>query len=201
MAEFPHLEAFIERLPQGLASYPDAVAKASLLRSFVQVRPVPRSARERLPAPLVALLEAPPPVSHWIPEVHKHAMLLVLRDTIFADEADYVRYCYLRQRELFVGPMYRVLFTLASPSLLFRTVALRWRSLHRGSTLTLEEHSETTARLCLRHPPALWDPVVGLATAAGMRVVVDLAGGVGAEVETEHPSPQETVFRGRWSLR
>lgn len=201
MAEFPHLEAFIERLPQGLASYPDAVAKASLLRSFVQVRPVPQAVRERLPAPLAQLLEAPPPVSHWIPEVHKHAMLLVLRDTIFADEADYVRYCYLRQRELFRGPMYRVLFTLASPRMLFRAVAMRWSSLHRGSNLTLEEHSDTAARLRLHHPPALWDPMVALATAAGMRVVLDLAGAVGAQVETEHPSSEETVFRGQWTLR
>lgn len=200
MAQFPQLEAYIKRLPHGLDSYPEALAKASLLRSVADVRPIPRQAREALPPALATLLEAPPPVTHWVSQVHTHALLLVLRDCVCSDQEDFVRFCYLRQRELFQSPMYRVMFALATPGMLFRAFALRWGSLHRGTSLSIRDRTDTSVRLELEHAPHLWDPEVSLATAAGLRVVLDLSGAVGATVEAGHASNRRTTFHGQWTL-
>jgi len=201
VARLPHLEAYIERLPQGLDSYPEALAKASLLRSVANFRPIPRRAREALPAALSTLLDAPPPVTHWVSQVHTHALLLALRDSVCSDQEDFVRFCYLRQRELFQTAMYRVIFALATPSMLFGAIALRWGSLHRGTDLSLGARTDTTVRLDLDHAPHMWDPEVSLATAAGLRVVLDLSGAVGATFEVERPSNEQTVFHGKWKHR
>ena len=200
MAQFPQLEAYIKRLPHGLDSYPEALAKASLLRSVADVRPIPRQAREALPASLATLLEAPPPVTHWVSQVHTHALLLVLRDSVCSDQEDFVRFCYLRQRELFQSAMYRVMFALATPGMLFRAFALRWGSLHRGTSLSIRERTDTSVHLELDHAAHLWDPEVSLATAAGLRVVLDLSGALGATVEVGHSSDEQTVFHGQWTL-
>lgn len=201
MARLPHLEAYIERLPRGLDSYPEAQAKASLLQSVANFRPVPRQAKEALPTALRTLLDSPPPVTHWISQVHTHAVLLALRDSVCSGQEDFVRFCYLRQRELFQTAMYRVMFALATPNMLFRALARRWGSLHRGTDLSIAERTDTSVRLDLDHGPHLWDPEVSLATAAGLRVVLDLSGAVGAKVEVEHPSDEQTVFRGQWTQR
>lgn len=201
VARLPHLEAYIERLPQGLDSYPEALAKASLLRSVADFRPIPRQVREALPAALATLLEAPPPVTHWVSQVHTHSLLLVLRDSVCSDQEDFVRFCYLRQRELFQSAMYRVMFALATPGMLFGAIALRWGSLHRGTSLSIRERTDTTTHLQLDHAPHLWDPEVSLATAAGLRAVLDLSGAIGARVEVEHPSNEQTLFHGQWTQR
>lgn len=201
MARLPHLEAYIERLPRGLDSYPEAQAKASLLRSVADFRPIPRQAREALPPALVTLLDAPPPVTHWVSQVHTHALLLALRDSVCSNQEDFVRFCYLRQRELFQTAMYRVMLALATPGMLFGAIAMRWRSLHRGTDLSIGARTDTTARLDLDHPPRLWDPEVSLATAAGLRVVLDLSGALGATVDVERPSNEQTVFHASWKQR
>ncbi|MGH1346178.1 MAG: hypothetical protein ACRBN8_31725 [Nannocystales bacterium] len=201
MARLPHLEAYIDRLPQGLDSYPEAQAKASLLRSVANFRPIPRQTREALPQALSALLDAPPPVTHWVSQVHTHALLLVLRDSVCTDREDFVRFCHLRQRELFQTAMYRVMFALATPGMLFGAIALRWSSLHRGTELSLGARTDNAVRLDLNHGPDLWDPEVSLATAAGFRVVLDLSGAMGATVEVERPSNEQTLFHAHWKQR
>ena len=49
----PQLRAYLERLPDGLASYPGCLAKASLYRSIIEELPLDDT---RLPEPLQDLL-------------------------------------------------------------------------------------------------------------------------------------------------
>lgn len=192
----PHLSAFLAKLPDGLASFPEVRAKASLYRSILDE--FPPDADEHLPGPLRERLLMPVPVSAWIPEVHSHAMVLALRDLRFDSDAAFVDFCYQRQKTLFEGRLYRIMLALASPALLFRTAALRWTLFHRGTTLEVQQRSSTEARICVRHPPQMWDGLLADALMAGLRAVLDLSGADDPVLEVAERTPDALYLRGTW---
>jgi hypothetical protein len=192
----PHLSAFVAKLPQGLASFPAVQAKASLYRSILDA--FPPDADVHLPEPLRERLLMPTPVSAWIPEVHSHAMVLALRDLSFDSDVAFVDFCYQQQKALFEGRLYRIMLALASPALLFRTAALRWNFFHRGTTLEVQQVAGHEARICVRHPPQMWDGLLADALMAGLRAVLDLSGAQEPRLEVIERTPEALYLRGTW---
>ncbi len=190
---------YIARLPDGLASHPDCVVKASLYRSTLEGRSIPKAAADALPEPLRRMVQSPHPVSAWVPEVHSLALLNVHYDTACNSRDDFERFCYLRQRRLFDGPLYRAVVKLASPNLLLRTAALRWGALHRGTTLVVERNDRGRALLSMEHPEYLWDALTRLALGAGFRALIDLCGGRNATIGVVDASATHMRLEGRWS--
>lgn len=197
-AALPSLSSYLDSLPNGLDSYPEARAKASLYRSVLDADAPLDVAR--LPAPLQHLITEPAPVSSWIPEVHSHAILLAVRDLRFSSDNAFIRFSYDRQRTLFSGRLYRVMLALASPSMLLRTAALRWRSFHRGSLFTVEDANATSARIRVDHPPGLWDGLLADAMAAGLRAVLDLSGAQDSHLSVYEQETDHLRMRGTWNV-
>ena len=80
------LDQYFRGLPDGWDSFPEFRAKASLIRTALEVRPAPTSL-EAIPEPLRAYFEAPPLPSAWIPEVHYLAFGVAVADVEgFSDE-------------------------------------------------------------------------------------------------------------------
>lgn len=197
-ATFPATAAYIARLPQGLDSHPDCQVKASLYRSTLDGRPIPRSAAELLPARLKRKVLDPDPVSAWIPEVQSLALVTAHLDVCCSSLDDFERSCYLRQRRLFDSPLYRAIVKLATPNLLLRTAALRWGALHRGTTLEIQENERGLARLSMDHPEHLWDGPTRLALTAGFRALLDLCGARHTTVEVVDASSTHMRLHGQW---
>src|SRR3954447_26575263 len=131
------MESYLEALSAGLDSHPDCHHKASITRQVLERFPTDKL--PPLPAPLQELVDAPPPSSLWIPEVHATALFLAICDAHFESDDDYVRFSLDFNRELLRGPLYRVLMFMASPTRLVPFVGRQWGALHRGSTLAAEK--------------------------------------------------------------
>ncbi|MBV1860721.1 MAG: hypothetical protein KUG77_20065 [Nannocystaceae bacterium] len=198
-ALFPATAAYIARLPQGLDSHPECLSKASLYRSTLEGRPFPRAAAQALPPELRQLVLHPLPVTAWVPEVRSLALAMAHLDACCSSLDDFERSCYLRQRRLFDGPLYRVAVKLATPSLLLRTAARRWTTLHRGTTLVVKTNEPGRADLSMEHPPHLWDEPTRLALTSGLRALLDLCGARNGTIDVDEASATHMKLIGTWS--
>lgn len=198
-ALFPATAAYIARLPHGLDSHPDCQVKASLYRSTLEGRPIPRNAADALPPRLKQMVLSPAPVSAWVPEVQSLALVTAHLDVCCRSLSDFERSCYLRQRRLFDSPLYRAVVKLATPNLLLRTAALRWGALHRGTTLVVQANERGVAHLSMEHPAHLWDKPTRLALTAGFRALLDLSGARNTTVEVVDASPTHMRMLGQWT--
>lgn len=195
---FPTLAAYLEGLPDGIDSHPECQAKASLYRTALDTAPLPDADIPRLPPPLVALLEHPAPVSSWIPEVHNHALLIAIYDRVFADLEAFAKHSYASQRALFEGPLYSIAFRLASPELLIKTAALRWKMFHRGITFKPITDGPGHGRVRLDYPPGMYDRVLLRTLCEAIRAILDLSTAKDAEVETASCDRTTATLSCRW---
>ncbi len=190
------MSAYLATLPQGIDSYPDVRAKASLYRSTVEGYTV--ADPSILPEALQRLLRDPAPVSSWVPEVHSHAMILISRDLRFNSDRAFIDFAYEKQRKLFSGPLYKIMLSLASPAMLLRTAALRWGSFHRGTQFTVEEATGTSARIRVDHPARLWDGLLADAMGAGLKAVLDLSGARDTRLVVTEQGETHLRIHGTW---
>lgn len=174
-ARFPTVARYLERVPGGLAAYPQCQGKASLLRSVLEDFPTQRLS-SGLPPTLAELVRHPPPPGHWIPEVHFRAVMRAVLDEFFGDPAKFVAWTYSAQQRVLGGPLYRMLFVLVSPERVIRSAHSRWASFHRGSKIDFEVFSGHGI-VTLIHPPHCHELLDHEAVIAGFRVALELAGG------------------------
>ncbi|MBL4688653.1 MAG: hypothetical protein JKY37_28960 [Nannocystaceae bacterium] len=197
--KFPTTAAYIAALPDGLESHPDCRAKASLYRTVVDGSALSTADAAELPQVLRTLVVEPALVSSWISEVHSHALMLAVYDRQFGDIEAFAQHAYLRQRELFAGPLYAVAFKLVSPALLIKTAALRWRLFHRGGmSFRSQDITADQARVRLEYPEGVYEPVLRRALCEALRAALDLSTGGGARVEVQDASARHTIFKVRW---
>lgn len=196
---FPAVQRYTEQLPEGLDSYPQCRAKASLLRGMVASRPQVGST-EGLPSDVTELLRSPPPVNTWIPETLFNAAALAIYDREFGGDnlEGFEHWVYQINRDIFRKPLYRVLFLLISPRRLLINVARRWGAFHRGSNLTLLESTDDEARLRLEFPPYVFSEEMIYAFGGAWRAAADTAGAYGARSDLERTSESVAEYHVRW---
>ena len=199
--KFPCLARFLDTLPQGLDSYPECRAKASMYLNLAAQRPVPADDVCALPEPLRRMSEEPLPVSSWIPEVHSQAMMLAIYDRRFADIDEFGQYAYVQGKALLEGPLYAVAFKLVPPSLLVKTAVLRWRMFHRGATLEAVPDGTNGATARIVHPSGLFEKITLRGICEGIRAALDLSTGGGASVEVSGVGIEHSSLRLRWNTR
>ena len=85
MEGLPRVAAYLEALPNGLASYPEYTQKAALYRQFLKHAGALRVANQ-LPPELRLLVEQPVPVNTWLPEVMVNALYLGVADALHLDD-------------------------------------------------------------------------------------------------------------------
>lgn len=195
------MRAYVDRLPAGLASYPDCVAKAALLRDILASRPLDASADD-IPDDLRAVIANPPPVSSWLPEVQFVASSLAIYGRYFGgdDLRGFEEWICTRNMALFRKPLYRVLIALMSPERLLVGASKRWTAFHRGTTLTLLEHTPMYALVRLEFPPHLYGSELMHGFAAGMRAAAIVAGGRNVASGLDEPTATSAVYWLRWSM-
>lgn len=167
------LERYLAGLPAGLESFPECVAKGSVLRSTLVQQPVAEIAA-RLPPSLRSLVTDPPVDSEWMSEVRFAAIYHAVADVRGYGDADVRSWARDRNRALFRNPAYRILMAVSSPATLLRGATMRWSNWHRGSTLEIEGITDVGVRALLRFPPGLFDElmleVFGEAFSAGLEL-------------------------------
>ncbi|MBL8740469.1 MAG: DUF2378 family protein [Myxococcales bacterium] len=196
---FSTLDAYLRQLPDGLDSFPRCSIKASVIRDALKSRPLADD--PRLPAPIRAFLESPPPVSSFVPEVLSNSMLLAVYDVHFSALGQKAAWDWLHGTtyQLLRTPLYRILFAVMSPDRLVTGVAQRWGAFRRGSELVITEKRDGLARLRLVFPDGLHTDLTIYLVSAAFRAALDCSGAKSTDVEVESRSSRQAVFVCRWS--
>lgn len=223
---FPSMAAYLSGLPDGLDSYPDCQVKAVFLLSVLEdfpLRSVSGGAQsfrrrggdahpallaegdlerspviDRLPPVLADLVRSPPPSTAWLRQVHFRCILRAILDQYFkGDEAAMVAWSYGAQKKLLGGPLYRVMFALLSPERVVQLAPQRWGHFHRGLSMQVDIRPHQVEGL-LRYPPHLYLRFDHDLSLAGIRAVIELAGGRDVRLEILETSPTQGRSRLTW---
>jgi hypothetical protein len=153
-----------------------------------------------LPPPVRALIDHPPPVSVWIPEVHFNVMMLAVREAFFAGRDDeYLGWVYSQNKKLLSTPLYRAIFLLVSPERLLVGYEKRWGSFRQGTEVSHVRRGPREVELSVRCPPFLYAAPIVRGMSAALRAAVTCAGAKEATVEGEICAPTQVVYDLRWS--
>lgn len=189
---------YMSQLPRGAHSHPECSVKASLIHNATMSCPLGRDVE--LPPPVRDLVDHPPPVSIWIPEVHFNIVMLAIFDTYFARSGagGFQEWVYSQNLKLFQTALYRALFWVMSPIHLLQGMERRWHSFRRGSELRYVSHAARDIELRLTVPPGLYVPICVMGMSAALRASIDSAGAKRSQVLGELLSPTEVVYRLTW---
>jgi hypothetical protein len=195
--KYPRVLRYLAGLPQGLRTHPTCVQKASVFRQFIQL--APESWGSDLPAPLDAMMDDPPPLAAWIPEVHATAVYLAIVDARGWADKDFVEQALTMNRELLQGPLYRILMTVFSPSRLVRGASNRWAAMHRGIELSAEMDGSTSGLFNLRFPRRLVPTLIAQCYATGFQAALEMASAKRVTVSLVTSTDEDAAYRCDWS--
>lgn len=156
--QLPHTCRYVESLPEGLASYPELRVKGSVPR-IALLDPPPGFVSERLPPEVGSMLDNPPLVSDWVPEVHVVALSNALLDLSFASEAELFQWIEIRLEQLTTGRMYRALASMASPHQLVRMASRAYKKFRQGSSRTVVEKADNYNIGLIEYPDCAFNPL------------------------------------------
>ncbi len=194
----PRMTAYLAQLPAGVDSYPDVLEKASVYREYL-VGVDCEALRRVLPPPLLPMIDAPPPSSAWVSEVHVAAFFLALSDTL-GEEAAFLELAYRANRRLLGGPMYRLLFSLLGPRTILKGAQSRWGHFHRGVTMHVAfADDERGATVRLTFPPKLLVPLLFRSYGEAFRAAAEVAGAKDASVRIEAHGDGYVRFAIDWA--
>jgi len=192
------LNAYLAELPGGLVAHPSCQRKAVQYRQLLTDTPKLVELAAELPSVLAQLLQHPLPVSAFLPTVHENALYLAARDLFFPTDEAFVEAMHRISRQLMQGPLYRIMMTLLSPSMIVRGAASRFGAFNRGTTLETEAVSAHHARAVLTSPAHLYTPLLAEGWAATFQAAVEASGGRDTHFAVVEHTVTRTVFEGRW---
>lgn len=191
------LGGYLSSAPGGLAAFPSAAAKGSLVRGVLDGQPLEQLAR-LLPEPLAAWIVEPPMGSEWIPEAQLVALVHAVGDLQGWSEAEAGAWAREWSRRVFESPAYRILMAAPSPASQLRSAGIRWGAFHRGSVLEVEGISDDGVRLSLRFPPGLFDAPYLTILTQYFAAALEMSRAPGAEVALEDSREGFARFVARW---
>jgi len=189
------LSAYLDGLPDGLDSYPECVAKASVFRSALEIQPVEPD--PGWPKPILDLVRSPPPPTAWIPEAVSVAAHFAVADASGLDDDGVLDWSYRANSALARSRLYQALTQLASPSLLLRGAGLSWTMIHRGVEIEVA-HEDHRATIVAIHPRHLWTEFVHRSTTTGFRAVLESSRGQNVRVELVSVEPTRGEYLCTW---
>lgn len=192
------LEEYLAQLPAGLASYPEAQHKGSVLRAFCEGTQVEQHVAA-LPSELQALIKHPPAASSWTTEVQANALYLAIAELCFPSGDAWVEFAHRANRRLLEGPLYAMLFRLFGAKRLAAGIAGRWEQMHRGTQLTLTGFEPGTARFLLRTPRRLMTPLIVRSYATAARAAFEVAGEKNVEGGVGAVADDAIEFFAKWT--
>jgi hypothetical protein len=192
-----HLRTYLERLPNGLGSYPDCRSKGILIRSTAEAVPFHESWNE-LPAAIANAFRSPPLPTAWVSTVLTNAVHCVIADTYYPVPAALLSWNYERTKRLSATPMYRMFAQLAGLKNFLRGAVKVHSFFIQGTDLGIT-FSAGGATITLEHPPYLHGGVVHLANEAVFRATLESAGATRVLVKMTESSPERAVFEASWA--
>jgi len=198
--KFPRAAEYVERLPNGLLSLTDCLAKrdiyATAATSFPQLveQPMPSQVRDLLR-------------NHdgWAAESVGTCLSMMIRDFCFDDDAAFREYNKKEVRELYRRPTYRMLMLVMSPSLVVMGAAKRWDAFHKGSKLHSGKTSKNAlsgrfeAQLDLEAPEALYPPLTLDVYGDAFVLAIEAAGAKDVAFERGARDKGRIPFRLSWT--
>ena len=198
--KYTHLlrtRAYLKGLPAGLDSYPECRSKGSVWKNILHWTDT-RSVIERVPEELGIVAEAAVLAGAWIPCVQSFAGHLVLRDCLFASDDAICEHFRLVDRRLLSGPLYKVMFALASPMLAVHAADRRFAAMFSGITLSAESQCPGQVKLVLSYPHGLLPALVGRLYLVAFEVAVELAGGKNVQGRVVEHGPTAAHHEITW---
>jgi len=194
---YRRVHAYLQALPQGVASYPECRAKASACREALAWRPLPKGLAE-LPPELGEMIEAPPPVNAWIPEARSMALALTIADHHGLSDREFVTMIYELSRAVLSSPTYRYLMAAEDLGAMLKHAHVRFSAMHQGIGLKADELDEHGCAFQMSFPPRLYDELLLKAYAATFKAGLDMTGRMGIEVELTGFGETAAQFAARW---
>lgn len=165
-----HYTEYVQALPAGLASFPDCMAKASMVRTAFQTLPL-NVEQPGLPDLLKTYLSTPPLANAWIPETEYVAVCLAIADAHGLDTAGFQSLWYGSMQRMTKG-LYAALLGWVSPHTLLRTLATRWDHFHLGTTAAATALDDSL-EICLEYPEPLWPDLIVKGYVSVFQALVD----------------------------
>ena len=198
-ARFPSLAAYVDALPDGLASYPDCRSKGTLLRSSLDHHDTEDMAKGIGPV-LADILRSPPPAGVWAPAVYNDALFHAACDLHYPSDEAMLRWCRDRTDAMANNPLYRAIIRLPTPRMIV-SIASRFHDLfQRGTTLTVIDSSATHANARLSFPPHLHSRLNALSNVAMFEVLLEQVNAKRVRVTMTEQSPTHALYACRWRV-
>ena len=147
----PRTQAYVASLPHGLLSYPDTQVKGSAIAAVLKNLPEGMELA-RFPDELREMLDHPPPVSAWVPEVPFVALMLALCELAFDSDEAFLAWAESGFKGYFSASLYRILFAVLSPMRLAKGADKKWGALRRGSRREMIEATDDFNRGRVHYP-------------------------------------------------
>ena len=201
--DFALLAQYVNALPEGLDSYPKALASGAIVLSLL-LDPVGRLPLGiGLPSPLEDLVCTPPAASAWVPVVKLCAFHAAVYDVAFADKGGipaYEEWTFQRNLQLTKNPLYRKILAVESPEALLASYnSGRWSAFYRGLSLHVMNVAKHSASLRLTHPAHAWPEISRIALGAALRAAFVIARAKSATVTSRELSVRASHFEISWS--
>lgn len=203
---FATVGRYFEALPDGWASFPGCVARASLLGALRDRGAL--DALEALPERLLprVLLGHLAATGEWLPEVVHVATLLAVRDVRFdaGHRGDEEFQAWLAQlnRDLLDQPANSGAMQVSSSTEFVPRLAAVWTTFHVGTPAVVVGHSATRASLTITHQATLFPALAIEARRRAFALALAKQGAVQPTVSalTEVTGAEaQTVFDATWS--
>ncbi len=192
----PRVARYLAPLPAGVASYPQCVAKAALLRRALAQRPLSRDHLFALPKVLGELVACPPLDSESVPDVWLAGVLLAIADAYEMSDGEYLDWIRDLNSRMF-NSLFRLLMRVVSPEHLVRRAADRWKVFHRGSSLAMVELTRGRAVARLTFPPFLFHGLALRQFGPVFEAAVQMSDPRG-RVELDASDATQALFIARW---
>ena len=195
---FPSAYAYVEQLPDGLASFPDCVARREV---FEHTRVTAAPLLEGVTVPdevrrfLHGRLEGP-----WIPEVVAFVAYAAIADHLGPE--GFRDWAYDDAAELYQRPVIRHLMKILSPTLVAIGAGQRWGTLRKGSILkstpVLREGTRLNTGATLSFPTGLFPEALPHGLQAALRAALDVTRAKNLELELVRSDPGFVEYRASW---
>ncbi len=195
----PRLAAYLAGLPAGLDSYPECVAKGSVIRDFVAHMPLGGRDVGVMPTILSEVVRQPPIATAWIPETHLAAMTLAVSDYCqLTDEQALSGWLSRLNRAIVANMWYRPLLFLATPHQLMSGAARTWATFHRGSPMTATRIAPKETDLTLTFPSKLMPRLLLGGFGLAFQFSVEASRGKNPKVVLTNADDQRATYSVRW---
>jgi hypothetical protein len=198
----PSVERYLEELPNGADSYPHCRIKGSVVVSILTTCGLPLPfAPGLVPPEAEVLTREMPSVNDWVPEVHYATLSLAVREQRFPGPEGlhgFDQWVLDENKRLLTGPLYRVLFMVASPERIVRAGGERWGRFHRGSTLSVRSEAKGRVTGRLTYPEKLFPPLTLRGFAMALRAAAEAAGAEGVSASHHVKSETSTEYELAW---